>query len=76
MYNYYPNLSDEEGGMSDYICLTYKPMFLTPAQTALPKPFVASRGWSGVGDCIFELKNCSESSTTSGDYVTVRVRYV
>ena len=44
MYNYYPNLSDEEGGMSDYICLTYKPMFLTPAQTALPKPFVASRG--------------------------------
>ena len=44
MYNYYPSLSDEEGGTGDYICLTYKPMFLTPAQTALLKSFVASRG--------------------------------
>ena len=41
---YYPSLPDEEGGTRDYICLTYKPMFLTPAQTALPKSFVASRG--------------------------------
>ena len=31
-------------GTRDYICLIYKPMFLTPAQTALPQSFVASRG--------------------------------